>query len=85
MFYIGSRAIPYNTTWMPIDASTGTCLSLVVLAFTLRYLLALKSLLEKHAVDDGGNKRYVLGTRKPSRMLWKVVGSQYRYGVVVVS
>lgn len=66
MFFMGTGILPYYSIGIPIDASPGPCLSLIVLAAIFRFLLAFKSVLEKRGMDAEGHRRYTVNVRKTS-------------------
>ncbi|OKL60879.1 hypothetical protein UA08_03734 [Talaromyces atroroseus] len=54
-FFTSARTPLYSTTWTPINDGqyAGTCIFLIVLAAILRFILALRPILEAHVWNDG--------------------------------
>jgi solute carrier family 31 (copper transporter), member 1 len=62
MFSTGTGTPLYFSKWMPISitAYTGTCVFLIVLAISLRILIAFRSVLEERRINTELNRRYVV-------------------------
>jgi len=61
-FTVGGGSPLYSSAWMPasVNAYAATCIYLVVLAALFRCLAAVKSILERRAIDIEFNHRYVI-------------------------
>ena len=67
-FYSSTTTPLYSTAWTPSGAGgyAGTCIFLIILAATLRSLLASKHFLERRWIDQARNRRYVTVAGQPT-------------------